>query len=64
MLTIHRYFDATLSKQDLKYEPLYTFDDSWKLTISWFKENWLPEYHAQTNSSKDNSVTKICNKKD
>mmetsp|Transcript_20919 Transcript_20919/g.30991 ORF Transcript_20919/g.30991 Transcript_20919/m.30991 type:complete len:416 (+) Transcript_20919:123-1370(+) len=49
MLTIHRYFDPSLSKQHLKYEPLYKFDDCWKLTITWFKKNWLPGYCAHFN---------------
>jgi len=57
MLTIHRYFDPALSKQDLKYEPLYQFEDSWKLTIAWFKENWLPEYCAKFNHPLPDSET-------
>mmetsp|Transcript_32952 Transcript_32952/g.49757 ORF Transcript_32952/g.49757 Transcript_32952/m.49757 type:complete len:415 (+) Transcript_32952:143-1387(+) len=46
MMTIHRYFDPTLSREHLKYEPIYAFNDSWKLTVAWFKENWLPGYYA------------------
>jgi len=51
MLTIHRYFDPTLSKQDLQYEPLYKFKDGWKLTTGWFKEHWLPEYNNDKNNN-------------
>ena len=44
MLVIHRYFDITNAKTDLKYKPLISFEDGWKSTIEWFKVNWLPEY--------------------
>lgn len=39
MLTIHRWFDITPAKTDLKYEPLYTFDDAWKKTMEWMANN-------------------------
>lgn len=41
MLTMHRYFSIENAKRDLKYEPLYEFDDRWQYTIDWFKANWL-----------------------
>jgi nucleoside-diphosphate-sugar epimerase len=44
MLIIHRYFDISNAKRDLKYEPLITFDDGWPKTIEWFKVNWLPTF--------------------
>ena len=47
MMTIHRYFSPTLAQQDLKYEPVYQFEEGWKLTIAWFKENWLPKFCEQ-----------------
>jgi nucleoside-diphosphate-sugar epimerase len=42
MLVIHRYFDISAAKRDLKYKPLIQFADGWKQTIQWFKANWLP----------------------
>lgn len=44
MLVIHRYFDISNAKRDLHYEPIYTFEEGWKQTIGWFRENWLPKY--------------------
>lgn len=44
MLTIHRYFNIENSHKDLKYEPMLEFEEAWKLTIDWHKENWLPGY--------------------
>ena len=42
MLVINRYFDISAAKKDLKYEPIYEFEEGWKQTIEWFRENWLP----------------------
>ena len=44
MLTIHRWFNIDNAKRDLKYEPLFKTEQSWPMTIEWFKENWLPKY--------------------
>lgn len=44
MLIIHRYFSLDNARRDLHYEPLVQFDDGWKRTTDWFKENWLPGY--------------------
>lgn len=44
MLTIHRYFSIERARQDLKYEPILEFENAWPLTITWFKEHWLPTY--------------------
>jgi nucleoside-diphosphate-sugar epimerase len=44
MMTIHRYFSPTLAKEELQYEPLYAFKDSWKITTDWFQEHWLPKF--------------------
>lgn len=44
MLTIHRYFSIENAQRDLKYEPLFKTEQSWKITIDWFKENWLPGF--------------------
>ena len=46
MLVIHRYFDISAAKRDLKYEPLIRFEDGWKQTIEWFQANWLPTVKA------------------
>lgn len=47
MLMIHRYFDISAAKRDLKYEPIIQFKDGWASTIAWFQANWLPKYIAQ-----------------
>jgi nucleoside-diphosphate-sugar epimerase len=44
MLTIHRYFSIENAQKDLKYEPLFKTEQSWPITIEWFKENWLPQF--------------------
>jgi nucleoside-diphosphate-sugar epimerase len=51
MLVIHRYFDISNAKRDLKYEPLISFDEGWEQTIEWFKTNWLPKYQNQGSAS-------------
>lgn len=48
MLTIHRWFSIDNAIKDLKYEPLFKTEESWPLTIQWFKENWLPKYLQQS----------------
>jgi nucleoside-diphosphate-sugar epimerase len=45
MLVIDRYFDISAAKKDLQYEPLFSFEEGWADTITWFKENWLPVYN-------------------
>eukprot|EP00596_Hydrurales_sp_CCMP1899_P007066 CAMPEP_0119037068 /NCGR_PEP_ID=MMETSP1177-20130426/5174_1 /TAXON_ID=2985 /ORGANISM="Ochromonas sp, Strain CCMP1899" /LENGTH=380 /DNA_ID=CAMNT_0006997801 /DNA_START=54 /DNA_END=1193 /DNA_ORIENTATION=- len=40
MLMIHRYFDISAAERDLKYKPIIEFEQGWKDTIKWFKENW------------------------
>ena len=52
MLMIHRYFDISAAKRDLKYEPIIQFKDGWAATIAWFKANWLPKYIAQRDGGK------------
>jgi nucleoside-diphosphate-sugar epimerase len=47
MSTMHRYFNIQNALTDLKYEPVVSFDDAWKGTILWFKENWLPQFQAE-----------------
>jgi nucleoside-diphosphate-sugar epimerase len=52
MITMHRYFDISRAKHDLRYEPVKTFDEAWPETLQWFKVNWLPHYLALKNSKK------------
>jgi nucleoside-diphosphate-sugar epimerase len=56
MLTMNRYFSPELSERDLKYKPLYEFQERWQYTIDWFKEHWLPGFLAsqQGNDKKSN----------
>jgi nucleoside-diphosphate-sugar epimerase len=49
MMTIHRYFSPTLAKEELQYEPLYEFQDSWKITTDWFQQHWLPKFCKDNN---------------
>ena len=39
MLTIDRWFDIEKARDVLRYEPLTSFEDGWKSTLEWFKEN-------------------------
>lgn len=39
MMMIDRSFDISASREDLKYEPLYSFDEAWSRTLSWFHHN-------------------------
>ena len=58
MLTIHRYFNIENSMKDLKYEPLYTFEDGWEKTIQWHKQYWLPKYLERKKSGDSSAVMK------
>jgi nucleoside-diphosphate-sugar epimerase len=42
VLTMHRWFDISAARRDLKYEPLVNFKEGWATTLKWFEENWLP----------------------
>jgi nucleoside-diphosphate-sugar epimerase len=44
MLVIHRAFNIERAERDLLYKPIIKFEDGWKETITWFKENWLPKF--------------------
>ena len=52
MITMHRYFDISNAKRDLKYEPVKKFDEAWPETLQWFKENWLPGFLAEKSGKK------------
>lgn len=50
MLTIHRYFSIENAKRDLKYEPIFAFQEAWASTIEWYRVNWLPVYNKTKKS--------------
>ncbi len=54
VLTMHRWFSIDEAIDDLGYEPIVTYDDGWKDTIEWFKENWLTEYNKKTSTDMHN----------
>ena len=58
MLTIHRYFSIENARRDLKYEPLFKTEESWPLTIEWFKKNWLPKYLEKSGQQQKVSIKK------
>ncbi len=45
MLTMHRWFRIDSAVEDLQYQPIISYDDGWKDTLEWFKQNWLPKYN-------------------
>ena len=63
MLTIHRYFNIENSMKDLKYEPLFTFEQGWQNTIEWHKKNWLPGYLERRAAGKGSTIQNIGTKK-
>jgi nucleoside-diphosphate-sugar epimerase len=52
MMSMHRYFDISNAKRDLRYQPVKEFDEAWPETLQWFRENWLPGFLAETRSKK------------
>lgn len=54
MLTIDRWFDITKARTHLRYEPAISFEDGWKSTLEWFKENpeWLQKCADKTSANK------------
>eukprot|EP00662_Eupelagonemidae_sp_cell21_P037340 gene37340-23668_t len=45
MMMIDRSFDISAAREDLGYQPVYTFDQAWGRTLRWFKDNrsaWAP----------------------
>lgn len=41
MLLIHRAFNISAAKRDLKYKPIKSFEQGWKETGEWFRDHWL-----------------------
>jgi nucleoside-diphosphate-sugar epimerase len=56
MLTIHRYFSIENARRDLKYEPLFSFEEGWKKTIDWHKIHWLPSYKQRVKEGKGSAI--------
>ena len=44
MMTMHRWFDVSASKNDFGYEPVIGFAEGWADTGVWFKDHWLPKF--------------------
>lgn len=44
MVSMHRYFNITRAKKDLKYSPIRPYKEAWPSTLEWFKRNWLPDF--------------------
>lgn len=42
--TMHRWFRIDSARRDLRYEPIVPYDEGWRLTLDWFRENWLPKF--------------------
>jgi len=47
MLTMHRWFRIDAAEKDLKYSPIIPYELGWAETITWFRENWLPNFDAK-----------------
>ena len=47
MLLINRWFDPSLSKRDLGYEPIVEPEEAWRRTVTWFKKEWMPKHGPQ-----------------
>ena len=51
MITMHRYFDISNARRDLRYQPVRSFEEAWPHTLQWFRENWLPRFLAERKGS-------------
>ena len=47
MLTMHRWFNIDKATKDLGYEPIIPFEQGWRDTTTWFRENWLPSFNKR-----------------
>ena len=45
MLTMHRWFRIDGAISDLDYKPIVSYEDGWRDTLEWFRENWLVKYN-------------------
>ena len=46
MLTMHRWFRIDGAISDLDYKPIVSYEDGWRDTLEWFKDNWLTKYNS------------------
>jgi len=46
VLTMHRWFTIDAAVNDLKFFPIVPFKDGWADAALWFREHWLPKFHA------------------
>lgn len=53
MLTIDRWFNIEKARSLLGYAPLISFEDGWKSTLEWFKEN--PEFMQRCAKKTENN---------
>jgi nucleoside-diphosphate-sugar epimerase len=60
MLLINRYFDISNAKRDLNYEPIYSYDDAWEITMDWFEKEWMPKHapEVETPTKKSGNAKK------
>jgi nucleoside-diphosphate-sugar epimerase len=52
MSTMHRYFDISNAKRDLKYQPIISFEEAWPITLQYFQEQWLPQFLQEQSKNK------------
>ena len=62
MLLINRYFDISNAKRDLNYEPIYSYDDAWEITMDWFEKEWMPKHAPEVEVPKRKSKTSATRK--
>jgi hypothetical protein len=51
---MHRYFDISNAKRDLKYRPIVTFEEAWPVTLQYFREQWLPQFLEEKKKNRNN----------
>jgi hypothetical protein len=49
---MHRYFDISNAKRDLKYQPIISFEEAWPITLQYFQEQWLPQFLQEQSKNK------------
>jgi nucleoside-diphosphate-sugar epimerase len=59
VLTMNRWFNIKNIERDMEYKPIVGFEKGWADTITWFVQNWVPEYRQKLAASGDSSWTGI-----